>query len=133
MGNDLSGRLFERQGNHMVPCDHGAVDLVQSFREGQRVLMDAHSPRSPENHAHFFAILHQALTHLEGFQDEDALLDAVKIAVGHVRPITLINGEIAWVPKSIRFAAMPEPAFRRFKDRALHVLTQLLEIGRAHV
>lgn len=126
MSTDLSGRMFERQGNHFVPCDFMAEEFVQSLPEGKKVLLDFKKPRSPENHAHFFALLHKALEHLQGFEDEEALLDCIKIAVGHTRPVMLRNGDVAFLPKSIRFAAMPEDQFKRFKDRALYVLSELL-------
>jgi hypothetical protein len=126
MSTDLSGRMFERRGNTLVPSDFMAEEFLQSLKEAKPVLLDFKKPRSPENHAHFFAILHKALEHLEGFEDEDALLDSIKLAVGHVRQIMLVDGTIAFVPKSIRFAAMPEDQFKRFKDRALFVLSELL-------
>jgi hypothetical protein len=126
MSTDLSGKLFERVGNHLVPADLHAQEFVESLKERQKLLVDAKTPRSPENHAHFFAILHKSLEHLEGFADEDALLDSLKMATGHVRQIMLVNGDMVFIPKSIRFAAMPEDQFKRFKERAMHVLTILL-------
>jgi hypothetical protein len=126
MSTDLSGRLFERVGNHLVPADLAAQELIYKVPEGKKVLMDFKTPRSAENHAHFFAILHKAMDHLEGFADEDALLDSLKMATGHVRQIMLVDGQMVFIPKSIRFAAMPEDQFKRFKERALYVLSQLL-------
>ena len=126
MSTDLSGRLFERVGNHLVPADLAALELVESIKDGTKVLMDMKTPRSPENHAHFFAILHKAIDHLEGFPDEDTLLDSIKLSVGHCRQVMMVDGTMVFVPKSIRFAAMPEDQFQRFKERALFVLTQLL-------
>ena len=126
MSTDLNGRLFERRGNHMVPADLAAQELVQSFKEGQKVLMDVKSPRSAANHAHFFALLHKALDHLPGFADEDALLDSIKLASGHCRQIMLVDGTLVFVPKSIRFAALDELKFRRFKERAIYILSELL-------
>src|SRR5438477_8931279 len=126
MSTDLSGRLFERVGNHLVPADLHAQEFVQRLKENQKLLVDAKTPRSPENHAHFFALLHAALEHLEGFADEDALLDSLKMATGHVRQIMLVDGTMVFIPKSIRFAAMPEEQFKRFKERALFVLSWLL-------
>lgn len=126
MATDLSGRLFERVGNHLVPADLHAQEFVEALKEKQKLLIDAKTPRSPENHAHFFAILHKAMDHLDGFADEDALLDALKMATGHVRQLMLVDGTMVFVPKSIRFAAMPEEQFKRFKERALYVLSELL-------
>ena len=55
-------------------------------------------------------------------------LDAIKIAVSWTRPVQRTNGEIIWLPKSINFASMSEDEFKRFKDRAIYVLGQLLGV-----
>jgi|SRR5882724_10022428 len=132
---DLNGRLFERVGNHMVPADPAAEEFVQSLPEHKKILMDHREPRHPENHAHFFAILHAACEQLEGYPDEETLLDAIKIACKHVRPVREIeilpglkSDKIIFLPKSINFASMGEAAFQRFKERALYVLGKLLGV-----
>ncbi len=112
----------------MVPADLAAEEFVQSLPEGKKILMDYREPRHPENHAHLFAILHVACEQLEGYPDEETLLDAVKIASRHTRPVKTVNGEIIWLPKSINFASMGEAAFKLFKERALYVLGQLLGV-----
>jgi hypothetical protein len=130
---DLNGRLFERIGNHLVPADMHAQEFVESIPDGKRLLVDAKRPRSPENHAHFYHILRAALEHLEGYPDEETLLDSLKMATGHVRQIMLVDGTMAFIPKSIRFASMPEDQFQRFKDRALFVLTRMLGFDAAEL
>jgi len=125
---DLNGRMFERRGNHLVPSDLAAQEMVDALPEGKAVLMDMRRARSPKNHAHLFAILRVATEQLEGYPDEETLLDAVKIATHLTRPVTLASGEIVWIPKSINWAAMPEDEFRRWKARALYVLGQLLGV-----
>jgi hypothetical protein len=124
---DLNGRLFERIGGHLVPADIAAEEFVQSLPEHKKILLDHREPRHPENHAHFFAIIHAACEQLD-YADEDELLDAVKMAVNHVRPIRKFDGEIIFLPKSINFASMAEDKFQRFKNRALYVLAQLLGV-----
>ena len=124
---DLNGRLFQRVGNYLMPADTAAEEFVHSLPEGKKLLMDHREPRHPENHAHFFAILHVACEQLE-YADEDELLDALKMAVNHVRPIQKLDGEIIFLPKSINFASMGEDKFKRFKKRALYVLGQLLGV-----
>jgi len=124
---DLNGRLFQRVGNHLVPADTAAEEFVQSIPEGKKILVDHRAPRHPENHAHFFAILHAACEQLD-YADEDELLDAIKMAVNHVRPVRNLRGEVIFMPKSINFASLPEDRFQRFKNRALYVLGQLLGV-----
>jgi hypothetical protein len=136
---DLNGRMFERKGMHLVPCDLASAELVESLKEGQRVLIELKKPRHPEHSARFHAICREALRHLEGFQDQEALLDAIKVAVGHVKPVAKLglvkqpDGSMKYEvvgmdyePKSIRFEAMDEESFTRFEKRAFYVLSHLL-------
>lgn len=128
--SDLNGRLFERRGKLFVPADFMAEEFIEKIAEGRKVLLDIKTPRSPENHAHFFAILHTAWTHLsDEYHDEEVLLDAVKIAVRHVRMVVQIDGSVKALPKSISFSAMGEEKFRLFKDRALQVLAGRLGVS----
>ena len=129
---DLDGRIFERRGDHFVPGDYGALEMVQSVPEGKQVLLYHRTPRSPKNHAHYRSILAKAVPHLEIFNDVENLHDAVKIAVGHTRPVyRKIPGsndkwEIIMIPDTTNFAAMTEDEFKRYKNRALYVLTDWL-------
>lgn len=125
---DLSGRMFERRGNHLVPSDLAAQEMVQALPEGKAVLMDMRRARSPKNHAHLFAILKVACENLEGYPDTETLLDALKLATHLTRPVMMPDGKIVWIPKSINWAAMPEDEFQRWKARALFVLGQLLGV-----
>lgn len=112
----------------MVPADAAAEDRLQSVKDGSEVLITWRKPRSIQNHKHFFAILRTAAEHLPAYTDEEELLDALKIAVNWTRPVQRTNGEIIWLPKTINFSALDEDTFRRFKDRCLYVLGQLLGV-----
>lgn len=132
--SDLEGMCFFRRGSALIPADVHAEEFLASIPDGREVLVTIRRPRSPQNHRHFFALLRKACDHMaehrrEGLpvmHDEDELLDALKLAVGHVQPRQRIDGTVIFVPKSIDFASMPEDAFKRFKNRSLYVLGQLL-------
>ena len=122
--NDLSGYHFFKRGKLLVPADFHSEDLMDSLVEEKNTLLDLKFPRSPANHAHFFVVMHTAWTHLQDeYADEEVLLDALKIAVRHVRMVQQFDGTVLALPKSIRFAAMGEDKFKRFKERALIVLS----------
>jgi hypothetical protein len=123
---DLDGRGFIRRGNTLVPADFMAEEWLRELPEGKEVLIDWRKPRHPENHRHMMAILHLACEHLPEHADTESLLDALKIAVGHVRPVMKADGDMIFLPKSISFASLGEDAFRRFKNRALYVLSRIL-------
>jgi hypothetical protein len=124
---DLEGRAFIREGNMLAPADLAAQEYLESVPDKTKVLLSWRSPRHIENHQHFFAILHVCCEQLD-YGSEEELLDAVKIACGHVRPMQKLDGDMVFLPKSINFASMGEDAFKRFKLRALYVLGQLLGV-----
>lgn len=123
---DLDARGFIRRGNCLVPADFVAEEWLHTIPEGKEVLIDWRKPRHPENHRHLFAILRLAVEQLDDYADTESLLDALKIACGHVRPVMKANGDMIFLPKSINFASMGEEQFKRFKDRALYVLSRIL-------
>lgn len=123
---DLDAKGFIRRGNCLVPADFVAEEWLQSIADGKEILIDWRKPRHPENHRHFFAILRLACEHLPDYPDTDSLLDALKIAVSHTRAVMKADGEMIFLPKSINFASLGEEEFKRFKNRALWVLSRIL-------
>lgn len=124
---ELDGRLFRRVGNRLSPEDFAAEEMLEAIKDNDcAVIFVRKADNSDKSRNHWFLLLHAALDHLEGFQDEDSLSDAIKVAVGHTRPIHKLDGEIIFLPKSISKAAMKEAEFQRFKNRGIYVLNQLL-------
>jgi hypothetical protein len=123
---ELDGRLFRRVGNRFEAADQVAQEMLETVKDGDTIVLSYRKSRSAKNLAHWHVLLRAALDHLEGFQDADALGDAVKVAVGHVKPLQKLDGEIIYMPKSIAELAMNEDEFKRFKARGIYVLNQLL-------
>lgn len=127
--SDLDGRAFVKRGRVLVPADFAADEMLDDLPEGREVLMTMRRPRSPQHHRFFFALLRKVVENTDRWASEEDLLDDLKIACGHAtRRANLITGEISLVAKSINFASMPEDAFRRFKDRALFVLSTAIGV-----
>lgn len=123
---DLSAKGFIRRGNCLVPADFVAEEWLNAIPDGKEILIDWRKPRHPENHRHFMMILSLACEHLENHPDVDSLLDSLKIACNHTRSIMLADGTMYFLPKSINFASLGEEEFKRFKNRALYVLSRIL-------
>lgn len=122
--SDLEGRCFRRAGNTLVPVDFAADEMLAEIPEGKEVVVTYRKPRSPLHHRWFFAMLRKVCEATGRWHDEDELLDAVKLATGHVRRVQRLDGEVILMPRSINFASMPEGPFTRFKNRALFVIGQ---------
>lgn len=128
---DLEAKHFtiresREHGKFLVASDFIAEEWLEHFKAGEELSLQARKSRVGANHKHFFGVLRVARDHLEAYQDDESLLDAVKISSGHTRPVMLPDGRIVFIPKSINWDTMPEDEFRRFKNRAFYVLTELL-------
>lgn len=157
-------REDRQHGKFLVAADLMAEDWLAGFKAGDVISAQMRRARSYKNHRHFFVLLHKARKVLEAYQDDESLLDALKIAVGHTRPVqiavaadrealaliakieelkgrifdhaaimvfdemiaALSESKIVWLPKSINWDQMDEDDFRRFKNRCIYVLGQLL-------
>jgi hypothetical protein len=122
MSGDLDGRCFVRRGNALVPADIAADDMLSEIAEGKEIIITYRKPRSPLHHRWFFSMLRKVCEATGRWQDEDELLDALKLATGHVRRVQRVDGDVILLPRSINFASMPEGPFTRFKNRALWVI-----------
>lgn len=123
---DLEARAFRKRGKALIPSDYVSEEWLAAIPEDKEVLISWRKPRHPENHRHLMAILHLACEHLDDHADAESLLDSIKIACGHTRPIMLADGTVYFLPKSINFASLGEEEFKRFKNRALYVLSRIL-------
>jgi hypothetical protein len=125
---DLDGVSFVRRGGHLVPADVRADEMVGMIKEGQEVLVTIRKARSPEHHRWFFAMLRKVIENTEEWNSEEELLTALKFAAGHVDRCSLLDGTVVEMPRSINFGSMDEFQFRRWKDRAVYLLSQYIGV-----
>ena len=127
--SDLSGRCFVRRGNALLPADPAAEEFLREIGDGREVIVSVRKARNPRHHRWFFAMLRKVCDNSEQWPSEDALLDDLKMAVGHRETtVNAITGEIVLRPRSINFASMDEYAFRRFAKRCGYVLARAIGI-----
>lgn len=125
---DLEGRCFVKKNGALYPVDVAADDMMESIPDGKEIVVTVRQPRSPQHHRWWFAILRKVVSNSEKWNDEEELLDVIKLAVGHSKPVTLWDGTIYRRPKSISFGSMGQDAFQRFTKRGLYVLGQMTGI-----
>ena len=125
---DLEGRCFVKRNGALYPVDVTADEMIASIPEGKEILITLRQPRSPQHHRWWFACLRKVVANSDRWNDEEELLDVLKIAVGWTKPVTLFDGTIYRRPRSINFASTPQDAFQRFTKRALYVLGQMTGI-----
>lgn len=120
--SDLDGFAYVRRGGALVPADAHAEELLSSVKDGREILVSVRKARSVRQHRMFFALLATVVANTDDFQTVEELLDAVKIATGHVERRMTIDGAVYLAPKSINFASMQQDDFRAFFDRAVFLL-----------
>lgn len=98
---------------------------MATIPQKREVIVEIRRPRHPEHHRWFFALLRLTITATgkeDVWPDENNLLDALKLRVGHVRTVVTVTGEIQLVPDSISFASMEQDKFARFVNRCVWVI-----------
>jgi hypothetical protein len=124
--SDLDGRCFVKRGLTLVPADFAAEEMLADIEDGKEIILSARQARNPQHHRWFFALMHKVCANTDDWHDEEELLDAIKLATGHVQRRMKLDGTMYQAPRSISFASMGQDKFKRFVDRALYVLSKAL-------
>lgn len=109
----------------LFPVDDEAGDVLSKTKLGTDVTADVKRRRNPRHHRLFFAIIKFLSEHSQQFEQVpiEKIKTAVKLAVGHVDTfIDSQTGEVAYVVRSISYAAMDQTEFNAFFDEACKVI-----------
>lgn len=120
----MTTAIFRKNLSRLEPAEGSAVELLRGIKQGAEVSVEIRRPRNIKFHRKFFALVRLVYDNQNVCQSQNELLDAIKLMVGHVNQVRLPSGEIAKVPASISFAAMDEPAFNDFWNRAVDVVVR---------
>lgn len=119
--------LRKVRGGGFWPADDRAEDFARGIREGDTIKADVRRPRNPGQHRLFFALLSKVQENTDRWPNTDALLQAVKIALGHFDTMQLVDGRVVPHPRSISFGSMAQDDFRRFfNDTVQLVITKII-------
>lgn len=120
--------LRKVRGGGFWPADERAEDFARGVREGEIIKSDMKRPRNGAQHRLYFALLSKVQENTDDrWPNTDALLQAVKIALGHFDTMQLVDGRIVPHPRSISFGSMPQDDFRRFFDDTVKlVITKII-------
>lgn len=114
------------------PADADAEEFIDSLSENEIVEADIQRKRKSRSLAHnrkFWALMN--VVHANQFRTDykttKALVNAIKICLGHADIIELPSGARHSCPNSISFAKMDQREFEAFYDAVVHlVLTEFL-------
>lgn len=121
--SDLNGVCMKRVDGALVPVDFHGDDILHDIPENGEVMVTLRRARNPKFHRWFFALLRKVIDNTDNrWKNEDELLYALKIEVGHCEPTPAMTGEVLLQPRSINFAAMDEIKFKLFVTRCLDAI-----------
>lgn len=106
------------------PTDPAAADFMKSLRHGEFITVEAKRPRNIQHHRLFFALVKIVFENQERYETEEHLLAALKVGLGHCDTVILKSGATAFLPRSISFAKMDQPAFNAFFDKAVDLVVK---------
>lgn len=115
-----------KKGDALWPSLPSDEDKLRKWADGRIIECELRAPRNAEHHRKFFAMLRVAIEHSGRYQNEDILLDVVKIAVGHVDTVIGFDGKPHYIPKSISWASMDQMAFQDFYDQAVDAVLEIM-------
>lgn len=128
-------KLFFRVGGSthkgvpLWPSDDACKAAMHKYSYGDIVTATVRRPRNPKHHRKMFALLNLVWegTALQGrFPKMENLLDALKVALGHVELFEAVDGTKLTKPKSINFESLDQAAFEEFYNGVVEIVVQQL-------
>jgi hypothetical protein len=113
--------LVCRHGSNLVPADPMAAEDIERLSPSKALMVEVKQPRSLPQHRLLFALLRKVTDNMDGVT-ENALLSWLKVKLGYIEHMPLGFGRSYAAPASISFAAMSQPDFREFFDRAVDLI-----------
>lgn len=119
--------LFARQGRGLVPADDDATALLRTIGQGECVEVEYRPARNARHSRKLFRLLDLVVENTDRWPNRTALIDALKIAAGYVETTVTLDGQVAFKPRSISFAAMDQAEFDKFYAAVENlILTKIL-------
>lgn len=124
--------LMEKLEDALHPTDQASIEAMRNIPERAIVKIQVSIPRNVRHHRMFFELIRvtfEAQREPRVFPTREALLDVIKIAIGHVREVRDLQGRTHIVPDSISFGRMDQMQFREFFDAAVRLILEKILPG----
>lgn len=114
-----------------VPADGPSLEVARKFKLNEVYRSDVVKPRSYQHHKLIMALLNLTYANQEMYEDFEMFRKAVAVAAGHVDELTLPDGEIIRLPRSISYDSLDEIEFTKVAGAMMTVCCSILKgIGR---
>lgn len=139
----MSLYIVKDEDCHLVAAFNSDFERIKKLKNLEIYEVTIKQPRNGKFHRKFFALMNITVTQLpEGFhiktpdgkhkiyiEDVDALLENLKILVGHVEFKFSITGDMYIKTKSISFAKMDDEQFGEFYDKCIDKILKYFLTG----
>ncbi len=108
--------ILRRTERGLEPRSRLAADALAQYALHSDVEISIKKRRSAPQLRLYWAMLHNVVEATGAFPDAERLHEALKLDLGFVTPIKLLDGRTVYVPDSAAMSKMDAAEFRRFFD-----------------
>lgn len=109
------------------PIDEEGVAVLSKLKADETVVIEIKRARSPQQHRLFWALVDLIYRNQERYATREQLASVLKCAVGWCDEVTLKDGRVMAIPKSIAFANMAQTEFNEFFNKVVELtVTKIL-------
>lgn len=119
----MSAPVFMRR--HMGalrPVDAASETALASVLHNEIVEVQIKRRRNLAHHRKWWKLVQVVFPHQSTYSTIETFHAALKCALGHADAVTLPDGRVMLVPRSIAFAKMDQAAFEQFYERAVDLI-----------
>lgn len=117
--------VLRRTERGLEPRSRFAADALAQYAVGSDVEITVKKRRSLPQLRLYWAMLHNVVEATGAFPDAERLHEALKLDLGFVTPMRLLDGRMVYIPDSAAMSKMDAAEFRRFFDAAAARLAEI--------
>jgi len=114
--------FMRRQMGALRPIDAASEAAVALVLHNEIVQVEIKRPRNLPHHRKWWKLVQVVFPHQSTYPTIEQFHAALKCALGYADSVTLPDGRVMLVPRSIAFAKMDQAAFEQFYDRAVYLI-----------
>lgn len=116
--------VLRRTERGLEPRSRFARDLLEQYALHSDVEITIKKRRSAPQLRRYWVMLHQVVEATGAWPTAEHAHESIKLALGMVTPIKLLNGGIAYIPDSAAMSKMDAVQFSRFFEAAAALIAE---------
>ena len=117
--------VLRRTERGLEPRSRFAADLLSQYAIGSDVEITIKKRRSPKQLARYWVMLSEVVEATGAWPSAEKLHEALKLDLGFVTPMRLLDGRMVYMPDSTAMSKMDAAQFSRFFERAAARLAEV--------